>query len=177
MSNWIPDVNRFNLPVPPAFWLRALWEFDSSLVVIPSKQEPLYRLAQRRKIQLPDHILKDPLFQQSDTQMMAGYGLIPVTSIMPTINWSDPSNFQELARRAPWRMGGSEEVLKKIEEQEARQELDKAATQDDMLHHLGRDAWGLYNKKIGVRSHMYIPRNKASIVGQKSGRSPSVRVK
>lgn len=176
-SNFIRDVNRFNLPEPPAFWLRALWEFDSSLVVIPSKQQALYRLAQRRKVNLPEKILRDPFFQQSDTQMLASYGLVPVTSILPTINWSDPSNFQELASRAPWRNGGSEEVLRKIEEQEAREELDRTVNQDEHLTSLGRDAWGLYKKKLGLQSHMYIPRRKESIVGGKNPSSPSFRIK
>lgn len=176
MNNWIADRNRFSLAEPPKWFLSALWDFDNSLVIIPSRQQALYRLAQRRKVNLSEKMLQDPFFQESDTQMLASYGLVPVTSIMPTINWADPENFMELARRAPHRQGGADEVLKKIEEQEAKEALNKQLAEDDHLNSLGKDAWGLYNKKLGLRSHMYIPRNKSEVVSKKR-RSPSIRIK
>lgn len=174
-GNWIPDVNRFNLAPPPVWFLSALKDFDDSLVIIPSRQQALYRLAQRRRINLPEKMLSDPFFQESDTKMLASYGLVPVTSIMPSINWADPENFMELARRAPHRQGGADEVMKKLEEQEAREEISKAAAQDDMLTGISKDAWGMYQKKIGVRSHMFIPRRKSDLV--RKSKSPSIRVK
>jgi hypothetical protein len=174
-QNWIEGVNRYSLAKPPTWFLSALWDFDASLVIIPSEQHSLYRLAQRRKVNLPDHIIKDPIFQQSDSQMMARHGLVPVTTIMPTINWADPENFMELARRAPWRNGGHEAVSKRMEEEEAAIEAKKREAQDEHLASLAKDAWGFYNKKIGVRSHMYIPRSKSSVVSK--SKSPSIRIK
>ncbi len=173
-ANWISDTNRFSLEAPPDWWLRKLQEFDRSLVVIPSRQDCVYRLAQRRPLNLPEKVVNDALFKESDTQMLASYSLVPVTSIKAKPNWFDPYMFVELANRAPWRQGGADEVIKRVEAQEAAAELDKQLAIDDMTTQVARDAWGMYNKKIGVRSHMYVPRTKDSLV---SSKSPSFRVK
>lgn len=169
MNNWISDTNRFALGKPPQFFLDKLWEFDSSLVIIPSRQSPLYRLAQRRKLNLPEKMVNEALFNESDTKMLASYSLVPVTSILGTVNWHDPYLFVELHNRAPHRQGGADKVNAMLEERETRDDLLKAAKQDELLTYLGKDAWGLYNKNIGVRSHMYVPRTRSSIVtGNKS---------
>ena len=164
LSNWIPDQNRYNLAGPPLWFQQKLFEFDDSLVVIPSRQSCLYRLAQRRKLTLPQQMVNDSLFHESDTRMLASYSLVPVTSIIPTIEWSDPYIFVELSNRAPWRQGGAEKVIQDMEAQEAKQEIDKKMKMNDHLNSLGKDAWGLYNKKIGVRSHMYIPQKKNDLL-------------
>lgn len=160
MVNYIPDVNRFSLSGPPKWWLGKLWEFDDSLVVIPSRQGFYYRLAQRRKLNLANNITNDALFNESDTKMLAGHSLIPVTTILATANWSNPYMFEELRRRAPWRMGGTDKFMKTLEDQEAKEELDKRANEDEYLTYLGKDAWNLYKKKIGLRSNMYSPTTK-----------------
>jgi hypothetical protein len=160
MINYIVDLNRFSLAGPPQWFLKKLWDFDNSLVIVPSRQDCVYRLAQRRKLSLPDHITNDALFSQSDTKMLARYSLVPVTSILATANWSSPLIFVELARRAPWRLGGAEKVNAMIDDQERKESLDKQQAQDDYRTDLAKDAWRLYNKKIGVRSHMYIPSTK-----------------
>lgn len=160
MRNYIPDENRFHLAGPPEWWLRKLWDFDSSLVVIPSRQQYVYRLAQRRKLSLPEGVVNEALLKENDSRMMASYGLIPVTTILPTANWSNPYLFVELANRAPHRLGGAEKVNAMLEAQEAKAAIDKQLKTDEHLTYLGKDAWGLYNKKIGTRSHMYIPKTR-----------------
>jgi len=157
MQNYIPDVNRFNLDGPPVWWQRKLWEFDPSLVVVPSRQSCVYRLAQRRKLQLRENITNNALFNESDTKLLARYSLVPVTTIIATANWGNPYMFVELANRAPWRLGGHQKVNQMLDEQEAKDDLDKRAKTDEHLDYLGKDAWKLYNKKIGLRSHMYSP--------------------
>ena len=157
MRNYIPDQNLFSLSGPPDWFLRQLWDFDDSLVIVPSRQGFFYRLAQRRKIQLPDKVVQDSLWQHSDTQMLASYGLVPVTTILATANWSNPYIFVELANRAPWRQGGHEEVNKRWDAQERKEAIDKQAQVDDITTSLSKDAWRLYNKKIGTRSHMWSP--------------------
>lgn len=148
MLNFIPDVNKYKLPAPPKFWLQKLWDFDSSLVVVPSRQDFVYRLAQRRKLNLPDHITNDAFFNQSDTKMLASYSLVPVTTIMPNANWSNPYMFVELANRAPWRMGGAEKVIKDIEAREAEEEQARAAETDAHLTELSRDAYRYWKTKL-----------------------------
>ena len=151
MRNYIQDANKFSLAGPPKWWLAQLWSFDDSLVVVPSRQGFYYRLAQRRPLTLPAHLVNDALFNESDTKMLARYSLIPVTTILATANWSNPYLFEELRRRAPWRLGGAEKVTRLIEEDEARQDQAKQARTDEHLTSLSKDAWKLYNTKIGLR--------------------------
>lgn len=150
VANYIQDVNKFKLAGPPRWFLAQLWEFDESLVIIPSRQGFYYRLAQRRKLRLPEHVTNDALWNQSDTQMLASYGLVPVTTILATANWSNPLIFKDLAERAPWRMGGAEKVIRDIEGREQDIEHAKQAKTDEHLSYLSKDAWKLYRKKIGL---------------------------
>lgn len=103
-------------------------------------------------------MVQDALFEVSDTKMLASHGLVPVTTILATANWSNPFLFDELRRRAPWRMGGAEEVDKKIRDQENKERLDIAAEINDRNTFLSKDAWNYYKMKIGVQSHLYIPK-------------------
>lgn len=160
MTNWLADQNRFSLAGPPAWFQKALWEFDPSLVIVPSRQGFFYRLAQRRPIQLSTAIVNDVLKEQADTAMLMSYNLIPVTTILATVRWDNPEIFEELRRRAPWRMGGAEKYTALVEAQEQKEELSKAAAQNDMLDYTAKDAWRFYNKRIGTRSHLWSPTTK-----------------
>ena len=175
-ANYIADVNRFALAGPPQWWLSKLWEFDNSLVVVPSRQGFYYRLAQRRKLRLPEHIVNDALFKESDTQMMASYSLVPVTTIIATANWDNPYMFVELSNRAPWRLGGADKVNKMLETQDKQTVQTKQKAVDEKLYYLSRDAWNFYRQKIGLRSHLWSPRSApASQVGPvKKGHSATV---
>lgn len=157
LRNYIVDTNPFNLAGPPVWWLQKLWEFDNSLVVIPSRQGFYYRLAQRRKLRLPEHIVNEALWKHSDTKMLAAHGLVPVTTLLATANWGDPYMFVELANRAPWRQGGAAAVNARLDEQDKKAELDIRAKTDDHLNYLGKDGWKFYQMKRGLRSHMYSP--------------------
>lgn len=150
MMNYITDHNKYSLAGPPKWWLAKLWDFDPSLVVVPSRQECVYRLTQRRKLKLAESIVNDALFQQSDTQMLASYGLIPVTTILATANWSNPYLFQELANRAPWRQGGAEKVISDVEAAEAAESAVKANATDEHITYLAKDSWKYYRTKIGL---------------------------
>lgn len=150
MKNYIPDLNRFQLAGPPVWFLRKLLEFDPSLVIVPSRQSFLYRLAQRRKLRLPEKFVNDMLWKESDSQMMASYGLVPVTTILATANWSNPYLFVELANRAPWRLGGAEKVNATLDARDTEDELGKQAQTDEHLTYLSKDGWKLYRKKIGL---------------------------
>jgi hypothetical protein len=162
VSNFIADQNPFKLAAPPDFFLRRLFEFDDTLVIVPSRQGHYYRLALRRQPRLTTAIVNDALWKESDTQMLASYGLVPVTTILPTANWFNPALFEELRRRSVTMMGGHEAVNARLEEQEALDEAKKAAETDDALNVLSKDGWGLYQKKIGVKTHMWSPTVKRS---------------
>lgn len=156
--NYIPDLNRFNLAGPPDWFLDQLWAFDDSLVIVPSRQEYLYRLAQRRKLNLAENIVNEAMKAQADTAMLVSYSLIPVTTIVATVNWSHPYLFEELRRRAPWRMGGADRVINDLEARERQEELQKRVNTDERNEYLSRDAWRFYQQKIGTRSHLYSPK-------------------
>jgi hypothetical protein len=151
LTNYIPDENKFKLAGPPKWWLEKLRDFDESLVVIPSRQGFFYRLAQRRKLQIPEHIVNESLWQFSDTQMMARYGLVPVTTIIATCTWSDWM-FHELEQRAPHRLGGAQKVIKHLEEREDAEGIKRRKETDHYLTDISKDGWKLYQAKTGQRT-------------------------
>ena len=161
LPNYIVDLNKFQLAGPPSWFLRSLYEFDPSLVLVPSRQGFFYRLGQRRPLKLKENVVNDILKEQADTQMLASYSLVPVTTVLATANWSSPVFFEELRRRAPWRWGGADKFSKIIDDQERKEALDRRAKQDDRNSYLAKDAWRFYNKLIGTRSHLWSPVTKS----------------
>ena len=161
--NYIRDINKFQLAGPPDYFLRQLWDFDPSLAIVPSRQGFYYRLAQRRKLNLPEKVVNEVLREEADTRMLATHGLVPVTTILSTANWSNPLIFVELARRAPWRNGGADKYTQMVEDQDYKDRLDKAVQQDANLTDLAKDSWKYYQKKVGLRSHMYSPKTKGPL--------------
>jgi hypothetical protein len=153
--NYIPGTNPFHLSGPPSWFLKGLWDFDSSLVIVPSRQTCVYRLAQRRKLQLPDHIVHDALFKESDTKMLASYGLVPVTTIIATCSWS-PWMFQELHERSVHRLGGHEKVNKRQDDFERDAELKLLAQQDATNTYLAKEGWKQYRKRIGLGRTLFV---------------------
>ena len=158
--NFIPDKNPFLLAGPPDYFLRQLWDFDDSLVLVASRQGFFYRLGQRRPLKLKENIVNEILKEQADTAMLASYSLVPVTTVLATASWTDPQFFEELRRRAPWRWGGAKAYEDVINEQEQKEALDRRTKQDDRNTYLAKDAWRYYNKLIGTRSNLWIPHTK-----------------
>lgn len=156
MDNFIRDTNPFNLAGPPKWWLRKLWDFDNTLVVMPSRQDFVYRMAQRRPPD-PKAKLVGDLAADSDARMMAQYGCIPVTTINATARWDNPLMWEDLRMRCPWRMGGWEKYEALMDEQEQKKELEKAAVADDRNTQLTKDGWKYYQMKTGLRTSLYSP--------------------
>lgn len=157
LLNYLPDTNPFQLAGPPIWFQQRLWDFDPSLVIVPSRQGFFYRLTQRRPLKLPEKIVNDVLKEQSDTRMLASYSIVPITTILATVRWDNPMIFTELQERAPWRNGGAKKFEDRIIAQERQAELDKAAIEDDRLNYVAKDSWKFYQKHIGVRSHLWSP--------------------
>src|SRR3990167_4269909 len=157
LPNFIKDLNPFSLAGPPGWFLEKLYEFDDSLVIVPSRQGFYYRLAQRRKPQLVDKMAYEVLKEQADTAMLMSYSLVPVTTIVATVNWGNPLIFQELHNRAPWRMGGADAANHLLDSQDRKRELDKAIENDERNTYLAKDGGKFYQQKIGLRSHLWSP--------------------
>lgn len=169
LRNFIPDHNRFKLAAPPQWWLQKLHDFDDSLVVVPSRQGCYYRLAQRRPLQLRENIVNDALFKESDTRMLASYSLVPVTTIIANPVWSEWM-FKELEERAPWRQGGAEKVIKRIEEHELDKELKARRATSENLAYRAKDGWKSYQARTGQRT--FVDSTRAFKSRPMSGGSP-----
>ena len=161
MNNYIKDRNPLDLAAPPKWWLKRLWDFDDSLVVIPSRQAYCYRLAQRRVPDKRTNLVHD-IQGDNDSQMLRSYNLVPVTTIIATCRWDNPMMWNDLASRMPSRNGGAEAYEAKLLGLERQKELDELAKRDDMLDHVAKDSLKFYNLKRGVRSHLWSPNIKGS---------------
>ena len=150
--NYIEGRNPFKLAGPPKTFQRALWDFDKSLVVVPAIKYYHYHLAQR--VKNPDlsvNIAREAMKYSPDTIQLTNYSLVPVTSILPTVNWHDTSNFfRLLSLRSPQMWGGVDKYMDKIEDNELQVKLAKDAEIDDMLNILAKDSWKFYRKKEGL---------------------------
>ena len=169
MDNYIVDLNRYNLASPPEWFLNQLYLFDSSLVILPSRQMWGYRLAQHRKPSLKDNIAYEALKEEADTAMFLSYHLVPVTTITATANWSNPRIFKELSDRAPWRNGGAEKVNAMLDSQDKAEALQKQALIDENLTSTAKDGWKYYQKLTGLRSNLYSPTVKQKVQKKSPG--------
>jgi hypothetical protein len=157
MTNYIKDKNPLDLAAPPQWWLSKLYEFDDSLVVVPSRMAYCYRLAQRRPPDKRTNLVHD-LQGDNDSQMLRSYGLVPVTTIIATARWDNPIMFEDLRQRMPSRMGGAEKFEQMLLDKEKMRELNERAAREDMLDHIAKDSLGYYKKKAGIRTQMYVPK-------------------
>ena len=176
LANYVIDTNPFSLAGPPNYFLRQLWEFDPSLVIVPSRQGFYYRLTQRRPLKLKENIVNDILKEQADTRMLASHGLVPITTILATARWDNPMIFVELQRRAPWRMGGAEKFTELLEGQEQEEAVKQRVVEDERLSYLAKDSWKFYNKLIGTRSHLWSPTLKPSADVKRANVAPNLRI-
>lgn len=162
MNNYlVSGGNPLDLKGPPEWWLKKLHEFDDSLVVIPSRLGYFYRLAQRRAPD-PKAILAHNIQGDHDSQTLARFNLIPVTTIIATARWDNPLMWNDLASRMPSRNGGAEAYEAKLLTIERQKELDELAKRDDMLDIIAKDSKKFYDLKRGVRSNLWSPSIKGS---------------
>lgn len=150
MKNWIRDTNPFGLAVPPEWWLRKLHDFDATLVLLPSRQQMVYRLAQRHNGM--DHSVRiayGSLWNESDTRMMYGHGLIPICPLFLPVYWDDPGMWHELAMKAPWRQGGGEAVADRLDRADRLRVKERRQQVADRLNDAGDYAWKLLMRAAG----------------------------
>lgn len=122
-GNYIPDRNPFNLPKPPAWWLKLCFDFDKDLKLVPSRTQRVYRLARpiHFSLGISDQAVVDP---HADTAMLQLHGLVPCgVCLIPAADGSWTTNvFQDLANRDIWRHGGPEKFTNILEENERKAE-------------------------------------------------------
>lgn len=150
MNNYITGANPYQLAGPPAWWMKKLWDFDNSLVVIPSVQGYFYRICQRRPLDQKAKLVND-ISREGDSLILAQFGLVPVTTLLATCRWDNPLMWNDLAERAPWRNGGAEAYIKKVEGMEAEKQLKINLENAERNTYLAKDAWKMYQIKKGIR--------------------------
>jgi hypothetical protein len=112
-QNWIARRNPWNLPQPPAWFLRKLYDRDPLLAVMPGIQHQAYRLVRKsakaaKATQLAPNV---------EVQEMLLHSCVPVTTIVPFTNWG-PEIFQWLDDHDTWKHGGGDKFAAKLEDQE-----------------------------------------------------------
>ena len=164
MRNWIPDTNRWNLEAPPAGFLVELQNFDSELVVIPSRFKRGYLLTRRRGYTagLGDVAMVDN--RHPDTNMMYQHGLLPVASLNFSGTWTTATLFAQLRARDTWAItGGPTSTLRDAGEKlerlagvmdaaDQKIEHKRRADLKSDFYHRGRDAWRSMMARVGRRN-------------------------
>lgn len=150
---FIPDNPR--MEVPPAWFLAQLHDYDTDLVVLPSRARPYaYVIARRTRTskRLTARAMEQTI-TQPDTRMCFQYGLVPVCLMFkhgPI--WNADTVLQRLQARDTWRHGGGEALATQLENEERAATLaDKRAIRDRIAH-VSHDAYRSYQRRTGQRT-------------------------
>jgi len=172
--NYFADRNPFQLAKPPAWWLRGVYRFDPDLVLIPSRRQPLFVVARRRRLSRAIGAIVDRKLGLADpgntlhSVMCDAYECVYVTTVMCTGAWTTGNLhvfLDELRRRDTWQDGGplDEQAQRKAlfeggsalaKRIDAQDEADRARlnrqVRDDLYHATG-DAWRSRQARVGER--------------------------
>src|SRR5262245_24831061 len=165
---YIPDLNPFNLELPPLWWQQGLWAFDADLRILPGRKKPVWWLARTKKYSrgLTGEAVTD---DQNDTAMFVRHNLVPVTWIASQDGWSEGFLHYvvgELIARDTWAIEGqplTDDLIRKalfdggskygthLDERDAttRRAIDREV-RDDVYHATG-DAWRSLQSRTGER--------------------------
>ena len=115
-ANYLEAVpNPFNLVGPPAWFRRQMAAQDADLVIFPSQEEGLYRVA--RRVRANHQPVMHALQNRPDTKIYVQHGLVPVISLAPFVQWG-PVVLSDLAEMDMWRFGGADAVADELEQRE-----------------------------------------------------------
>jgi hypothetical protein len=156
--------NPFNLPPPPAWWLRALADFDNALVVFPSVQRRAYILCRRRGytkhgkfaplLKLNNDLLR--MTAGTDGDIMAQNNLVFVETIVGWGIWTN-SIINNLRSRDTWAKvdgkSGGLAYAKRMEEAEGQARMKKLLDIQDSIKMRVNDAWRSRQARKGERNH------------------------
>ncbi len=140
--NYLAEENPFGLAGPPPSFLMDLWRYDPCLVIFPSKEEPLYRLARRTEHGPTLALSLKMLQRRPDTNMFVRHRLQPVTSILPPpfVHWG-PVLLKDLAERDTRRIGGARKAADALDAQDDDFEIRWRAHAQDEAAMRARASW------------------------------------
>lgn len=157
LGNYLSSENPFKLAAPPQWWLQRLFDYDSQLVVFPSRHRMAYILARRRHFSnamAEANTLDKNLLRTSaglDGDILANNNLIYVRHLIgETVRRHHI--FQWLRDHDIKANGGADRVASKLEDAEADIEAQKRKNMLDNLDHRARDAWRSYQARTGRRA-------------------------
>ncbi len=141
------------MEVPPAWFLARLHDYDSELVMLPSRARPFaYVLARRSRVRLGEKAIERSI-TQPDTKMCFHYGLVPVCLIFKHgPQWNVESVLQSLKARDTWTQGGGDALADTLEAEEAKVIADRKSALTDRFRHLSKEAWHSLQYRTGQRT-------------------------
>jgi hypothetical protein len=148
--NYIADNTR--MPVPSAYFLQRLYDFDSYLVILPSRVRAGAYVIGRRK-QFSRGITEkaiDEQYSNPDTKMCVLNNCVPVCMMFATgATWDPDYIIAKLKARDIWAHGGADKVADMLEAQEAAEAAAlKKSIRDDLWNRSG-DGWRTYQARTG----------------------------
>jgi hypothetical protein len=148
MTNYLAVPNPFALAEPPAWFLQQLAVFDPDLVIFPSQEEAVFRVARRVRRMPPTAQVSFTLLRhRPDTRIYAQHRLVPVTTILSG-RWS-PAIFADLAERDLWRVGGADRACDLLEAREAADEARQRRALASDARDLAGLAWHMKQSRLG----------------------------
>ena len=138
MTNYLDGQNPHMLKAPPVWFMRQLALFDPDLVILPGLSEPVYRLA--RRVRRSNGLMKAAMGLDTETARMITLRVVPVTSIMPFVEWG-PQVFQWLNERDVWAAGGSTKADLLIADNDAEAKKKMIAAEHDEARQRAGAAW------------------------------------
>ena len=166
--NWYADRNPCSLTKPPAWWLFGLSQFDADLVLLPSREKPIYWLCRRRthSIGISPNAITDP---GTDTAMFVQYGVVNVLRLALVGPWSQKALtalLDHLRSQDSWAVDGpmtadriraalfegGSKWTKQIDQQDidAKAKIDSQVKSD--LYHASGEAWRMRQFLTGAMS-------------------------
>lgn len=118
-ANWLHEApNPFNLSAPPAWFRLQMAAQDAALVIFPSQEEGVYRVARRAPHATVARFSLGFVRKRPDTKTYIDNGLVPVTSLLPFTQWG-PVVLSDLAEMDIQRFGGAEKVADELDRRDA----------------------------------------------------------
>jgi hypothetical protein len=176
-SNWMPDRNRFNLPKPPAWFLKSMWDMDPMLVIAPSRQSAKYLIMRRReRSQVFATVIettpkKHRRVEQLDADLFESSKCVAVDTIIGNVmsgSWS-PAILARLKARDMWGDGGADAYIAKIEQDEEANRQKQRRDLLDNIDHRSRDAYRSYKARTGQRSRLTVTPKESSLSSRTAG--------
>ena len=150
---YIADSPR--METPPEWFLQRLFDYDSQLVLLPSRYKPYaYVIARRSRLGrrgLTGNAIADTI-TQPDTLMCLQYGCVPVCLMFKHgPQWSVDGVLAKLRARDLWAAGGADKAADQLEADEAAEKKQRDDEKREELRGLSREAYRSYKMRTGGR--------------------------